>query len=138
MKNTTTSDDDDGGIPTVVQRALGMQNLTTHQNNCNIDGASIVNNNNVVYGLEAFLLPRYLALRTDSCNVHQLNSSSYDMLMRAKNEELHIVLVVISKSRKLIHLKLKVRAAGQGNEREKQIIVVVYLMITILIKLTPQ
>jgi len=83
MSSTTT--DDDGGIPTVVQRALGMQNLTTHQN-CD-DGASNTNYN-IICGLEGFLLPRYLALRSGSTVQQYSNSCSYDMLMRAKNEEL--------------------------------------------------
>lgn len=82
-----TSTDADGGIPTVVQRALGMQSLTSHQNYCN-DGASTANNN-VICGLEGFLLPRYLALRSGGCTIRQTNdNSSFNMLMRAKNEEL--------------------------------------------------
>jgi len=85
---STTTDDDNGGIPTVVQRALGMRNLTTHQNYCN-DGASttIANNNVIICGLEGLLLPRYLALRSGGCTIQQYNNSSYDMLIRAKNEE---------------------------------------------------
>lgn len=83
---STTTDDDDGGIPTVVQRALGMQNLTSHQNYRNDGASTIANNNEVMCGLEGFLLPRYLALRSGSCNVQQ--NYAYDMLIRAKNEEL--------------------------------------------------
>jgi len=120
----TTITDDDGGIPTVVQRALGMQNLSTHQNYCN-DGASttnnfdhdgasntIANNNNVmICGLEGFLLPRYLALRSGR-NIQQASDSSFDMLMRAKNEELQ--------HRLSGHKQQKVDASSKSNRPRKR------------------
>ena len=88
------NEDDDGAataadIPSIIQRALGMQNLqhpSIANNNINI------NHDDVICGLEGYLLPRYLSLRTGNNNHHCYNDSDDNcvpnMLVRAQSEEI--------------------------------------------------
>ena len=83
-------DDDYGAaaadIPSIVQRALGMQNLKQ-----NPSIASNNHNHHVICGLEGYLLPRYLSLRTGNNNNYCNNSDDNcmpDMLVRAQSEEM--------------------------------------------------
>jgi len=79
---------DVNNIPSVVQRALGMQNIKYHQ----VEGSSS-SSDGVICGLEGFSLPRYLSLRSgqhvDDAVRQNKATSLPEALMKAQEEALH-------------------------------------------------